>query len=296
MNGFRGRPSPTVPYLLLVSLLWAFSFGLIKQLTGLDGAFISAARLGLALLVFLPFLRWRGLSPRRAATLAVIGTVQFGLMYLAYNESFRFLQSYEIALFTLTTPILVTLLTDAFDRTLRPAALGAALLAVAGGACIVVKNADVSGALTGIALVQLSNLAFAFGQVAYRRFVAQSEATALRDRDVFALLYAGAFAVTLPVSLLRSDFSTLPLNATNVGILLYLGVIASGMGFFLWNRGATRVSGGRLAVMNNAKIPLGVACSIVVFGETADWRRLLAAAILMSAAVWLAGRGTKMRQ
>jgi drug/metabolite transporter (DMT)-like permease len=284
-----------VPYLFFVSLLWAFSFGLIKKLTGLDGAFISAARLGLALLVFLPFLRWRGISPRRAALLAGIGAVQFGFMYLAYNESFRFLQSYEIALFTLTTPILVTLLTDAFDRTWRPAALGAALLAVAGGACIVVRNSDIRAALTGVGLVQLSNLAFAFGQVAYRRFLARPDAAALRDRDVFAFLYAGAFAVTLPVSLLRSDFSTLPLNPTNAGILLYLGVIASGVGFFLWNRGATRVSGGTLAVMNNAKIPLGVACSILVFGETADWRRLFAAAILLGAAVWLAGRGAKVR-
>ena len=79
--------------LLLVSIIWAFSFGLIKRLTGFDGAFISAARLGLALLVFLPFLRLRGLATRTAFALAGIGAVQFGLMYLAYNESFRYLKS-----------------------------------------------------------------------------------------------------------------------------------------------------------------------------------------------------------
>ena len=76
--------------LLLVSVIWAFSFGLIKRL-GLDGTFVSAARLGLAFLVFLPFLRWRGLAARTALQLAGIGAVQFGLMYLAYNESFRYL-------------------------------------------------------------------------------------------------------------------------------------------------------------------------------------------------------------
>ena len=53
-------------------------------------------------------------------------------MYLAYNESFRFLKSHEVAVFTLTTPIFVTLLADAFDRTLRGPALGAAVLAVLG--------------------------------------------------------------------------------------------------------------------------------------------------------------------
>ena len=37
-----------MPLLLLVSILWAFSFGLIKHLSGsgLDGTFLSATRLG----------------------------------------------------------------------------------------------------------------------------------------------------------------------------------------------------------------------------------------------------------
>lgn len=283
-----------MPYLLLVSVLWAFSFGLIKKLTGFDAAFISAARLGLALLVFLPFLRWRGLTGRTAFALVGIGAVQFGIMYLAYNESFRFLKSHEIALFTLTTPILVTLLADAFDRVLRPAALFAALLAVAGGAAIVVKTAAVSGTFFGIALVQLSNLAFALGQVLYRRLRLKPEHAAVRDRDVFGLLYAGAFALTLPVTLLRTNFAALPFTSVNVGVLLYLGVIASGAGFFLWNLGATRVSPGVLAAMNNAKIPLAVACSLLVFGETANVPRLLLGGALMIVAVWIAERKARV--
>ena len=121
-----------MPLLLLVSLIWAFSPGLIKALSGggIDGTFLSATRLGLAFLVFLPFLRLRGLAPRTALALAGIGAVQFGLMYLAYNESFRFLAAHEVAVLTLTTPIFVTLLADAFDRTLRVRALIAAFLAV----------------------------------------------------------------------------------------------------------------------------------------------------------------------
>jgi drug/metabolite transporter (DMT)-like permease len=277
-----------VPYLVVVSLLWAFSFGLIKGLTGLDAAFISAARLALALLVFLPFLRLRGLASRTGFALAGIGAVQFGLMYLCYNESFRFLTSHEIALFTLTTPVIVTLLADGFERTLRGRALLAALLAVAGGACIVVKTAPSVGTLTGVVLVQLSNAAFALGQVLYRRLRARQPQ--LRDRDVFGLLYAGALAVTLPVSIVRTDFAALPLTATNLGVLLYLGVIASGLGFFLWNLGATRVSAGTLAVMNNAKIPLAVAVSLTVFGEKADLTRLLLGGALLALAVWLAER------
>ena len=275
-----------MPLLLLVSVFWAFSFGLIKRLTGLDGAFISAARLALALLVLLPFLRLRGVSARLGAMLAGIGAVQFGIMYLAYNESFRFLKSYEVALFTLTTPVLVTLLADAFDRTLRPRALLAALIAVAGSACIVAKSNPVTGAFTGLVLVQLSNLAFALGQVLYRRV--RRQAPDLRDRNVFALLYAGGLVVACAAMAFRPISVTL--DGTQLAILLYLGVVASGIGFFLWNLGATRVNAGTLAAMNNVKIPLGITVSLVVFGETADVPRLLAGGALMAFAVWLAER------
>lgn len=272
--------------LLLVSLIWAFSFGLVKSVSELNSAFVAAARLGLALLVLLPFLRWRGLTVRLALSLVGIGAVQFGVMYLAYNQSFHYLKSYEVALFTLTTPILVTLIADAFDGTLRACALLAAAIAVVGAGCVVYRTAPTSATFAGIALVQLSNLAFALGQVFYRRLRLEKRHAELRDREIFALLYAGGFAVALAV-LLRTG-GTVTLNGDQLWRLVYLGTIASGLGFFLWNLGATRVNPGVLATMNNAKIPLAVACSLLVFGEHASVPRLLISGILMLFAVWLA--------
>jgi drug/metabolite transporter (DMT)-like permease len=274
-----------MPQLLLVSLLWAFSFGLIKRhLVGLDSAFVATVRLGLALLVFLPLVRVRGLKTGTAAALVGIGALQFGLMYLAYIESFRHLRAYEAALFTITTPILVTLFADALDRTLRPRALFAALLAVGGAAFVALKSTDVNVTLLGLGLVQLSNAAFAGGQVLYRRLMLRD--TTLRDREVFGWLYTGGFAVALIATLPRG-VAVNP-SAAQLWVLLYLGVLASGVGFFLWNVGATRVSAGTLAVMNNVKVPLAVAVSLLFFGETADLPRLLAAGAVMAAAVWLA--------
>jgi drug/metabolite transporter (DMT)-like permease len=273
--------------LIIVSLIWAFSFGLIKRfLGGVDSSFVSAVRLGLALLVFLPLLRWRGLRPGSALSLLGIGAVQFGLMYLAYIESFRYLRAYEAALFTITTPLFVTLLADALDRTLRWGALLAAVLAVAGTAVVAFKSADLKVTLTGLALVQGSNAAFATGQVLYRRLMLRD--TTLRDRNVFALLYAGAFTVAVAGTLTHEISVTLALP--QLWTLLYLGVLASGVGFFLWNVGATRVQASTLAVMNNAKVPLGVAVSLLFFGEQAHLPSLLASFALMGAAVWLAGR------
>jgi drug/metabolite transporter (DMT)-like permease len=274
-----------MPYLLAVSLIWAFSPGLTKGLTaGLDPSFVAAARLGLALLVFLPFLRLRGLTGPLALRLAGIGAIQFGVMYLAYNASFRLLQSHEVALFTLTTPVLVTLLADLFARQFRVRALAAALLAVGGTVVLVFTGRELRPTVTGLLLVQLSNLAFAFGQIAYKRL--REQHPALRDREIFALPYAGAFLLALAAAL------TQPLPATlttkHVVTLLYLGGVASGLGFFLWNIGATKVGTGALAVMNNAKIPLMVACSLVFFGEYADVPRLFLSLVLLTTAVWFA--------
>jgi drug/metabolite transporter (DMT)-like permease len=271
--------------LLIVSIIWAFSFGLIKRhLVGLDPAFISAARLGLALVVFAPLLRLRGVAVRTAAALLALGAVQFGIMYLAYNASFRFLRAYEVALLTITTPILVTLFADALERTLRPRALLAALLAVLGTALVVFKSSEITVTLAGVALVQVSNAAFAIGQVLYRRL--RLRQPALRDRDVFALLYAGGFAIALAAMLGRGV--SLQVSPAQLWTLLYLGVLASGVGFFLWNVGATRVTAGTLAVMNNAKVPLAVAVALIFFGEHANLPWLLASLAVMGAAVWVA--------
>lgn len=274
-------------YLIAVSLLWAFSPGLTKGLTaGLDSSFVAAARLGLALLVFLPFVRLKGVAARTAAALVGLGALQFGVMYLAYNESFRHLQSHEVALFTLTTPVFVTLLADALERTFRVRALAAALLAVGGTFVVAFQGQSVRPTLWGLALVQLSNVAFAAGQVGYKRL--REQHPALRDRDVFGLLYAGAVALTVPVASVRVDLGGLALDTTQVVTLVYLGMVASGAGFFLWNVGATRTGTGALAVMNNAKIPLMVACSLIFFGEYADVPRLFISLVLLTTAVWFA--------
>jgi drug/metabolite transporter (DMT)-like permease len=276
-----------VSLLLLVSFVWAFSFGLIKgRLSGLDSSFISAVRLGLALLVFLPFLRLRGVTLRLALTLIGIGALQFGLMYLAYNQSFKHLPAHEVALFTLTTPIFVTLFADALERSFRLRALLAALLAVAGAAIVITKSAVTATSLIGFGLVQLSNATFAIGQVLYRRVRLGSPG--LNDRQVFALLYAGGFAITLPLMLAQTNFSSLALTQGQLATLFYLGVIASGVCFFFWNLGSTRVSAGTLAVFNNAKVPLAVVCSLLFFGESADLLRLLLGGTLLIAAITLA--------
>lgn len=270
--------------LLLASLVWAFSFSLIKgQLAGVDPTAVAVLRLLCALLVFLPFFRRRQLPGRALLRLAAIGAVQFGLMYVLYLRAFAHLQAYEIALFTIFTPIYLALLDAALEHRWQLRHLLAALLALGGAGVLLWHSAVSPGAIIGFLLVQGSNLCFAAGQLAYKR--ERQKLPAVRDAAVFALLYAGAFAATVTASLFTTDWSAFRLTLPQAGVIVYLGIIASGLCFFWWNLGATRVNTGTLAVFNNAKIPLAVAVSLLVFGEFANLPRLLLSGGLMLTAV-----------
>ena len=94
-------------FLIAVSVLWALSFGLIPQVSGLGATFVAAVRTVLAALVFLPFVRVRGMGCRLALALAGVGALQFGLMYVLYIEASRWLHPAEVALFTIFTPLFV---------------------------------------------------------------------------------------------------------------------------------------------------------------------------------------------
>ena len=285
-----------MPFLILVSFIWAVSFGLIKdKLAGLDSTALGAVRIAFATLVFLPFFRPAKIATSRLLAFAAIGAAQFGCMYVLYMAAFRFLAAYEVALFTIFTPLWLALLDALARRRARAGLLFAALLAVAGTAIACWQTLPTSRAhdlLEGFAFVQASNLCFALGQFFYRRARAALP-TEVSNASLFAALYIGALVVTLLVSAFTTNWARFHPTLSQWGVLAYLGVVASGLSFFWWNIGATRVGVATLAVFNNAKIPLGVACSVLIFGEGASYARLLAGGALLVVAIIIAERGNR---
>jgi drug/metabolite transporter (DMT)-like permease len=252
---------------------------------------VSVLRLALALLVFLPFFRWRAVPRTVQLRLVAIGAVQFGLMYVLYLRAFAHLQAFEVALFTITTPFLVTLLDGALRRRFVIWHALAALLSMAGAGVIVWRQLATRDMLWGILLVQASNLCFAAGQIGWREARSRID-PAVKDATLFALPYAGALLASVLCSFLTTSWSDLHLTGAQTITILYLGVLASGVCFFWWNIGATRVNVGTLAVFNNAKIPLAVACSLLFFGEHTNLARLLLGGSIMALGVWIAERKT----
>lgn len=271
-------------YLLIVSILWAFSFGLIKgNLISIDSNFVSFARLFISFLVFLPFLRIKNLKRKLIYSLITIGSIQYGIMYITYIYSFQFLKAYEVVLFTIFTPIYVVLINDSFHKKLHANLYITAILSLVGAAIVVWHEISSSNLILGFSLMQISNISFAFGQVYYKKImVKQSE---IKDKNIYSLLFLGGFLLALVFSLFTTDYNLISLNKTEVYTLLYLGAVASGIGFFLWNYGAKLTNIGSLAIFNNLKIPLGIIVSILFFSEKVYFWNLLIGGLIVTFAL-----------
>ena len=279
--------------LWIVTLVWAFSFSLIGvYLSGQVDDYVSVfIRTALALLLFLPLLARARPGLGLALRLAGIGAVQIGLMYLFLFHAFAHLSVPELLLFTTLTPLYVTLIDERIlGRRALPAAWWlAAVLAVAGA--VVIRFAGVGAdVLTGFVLIQAANLCFAFGQVWYKRTTLPP---ALSQVHVFGFFFLGGVLVSGVGLLLFGDLGRLPATPVQWGVLLWLGLGASGLGYLGWNIGARRVNTGQLAAMNNLLIPAGILVNVLIWNRDADWPRLILGGAIIVLAVWLAGRARR---
>ncbi|MCB1198915.1 MAG: EamA family transporter, partial [Deltaproteobacteria bacterium] len=232
-------------YLWIASLIWAFSFGLIKgELTGLPSSYVAMVRMALALLAFVPFFRPTDLKDKQTLQLFAIGMIQFGLMYILYIHAYKYLAAHEVALFTITTPFFVTLLHDLLEKKLNQFSLWMVLVCITGSAIIKYTEMARMDFWLGFAILQLANLCFAFGQVVYKRMFANKH---VDQKEAFVPMYFGALCITVLATWAQVDLATVSPTARQWWVLLYLGLLPSGLCFFLWNKGAVVVRAGSLA-------------------------------------------------
>ena len=274
-------------YLLIVTLIQAFSFSLIGEyLAGhVDSYFAVLVRVVLAGLVFIPLTRWRQVEPGFMRGMLLIGALQFGITYVCLYLSFRVLTVPEVLLFTILTPLHVTLIEDALNRRFNPWALVAAMVAVSGAA--VIRFDSISGDFfKGFLLLQLANFTYAAGQVLYRRLVARYP-TELPHYRRFGFFYLGALAVVLPAFLAFGKADFLPDAPLQWGVLVFLGLVSTALGMYWWNKGACLVTGGTLAVMNNLHVPVGLLLNLLIWNQHEPLGRLFLGAGVILLAVWI---------
>jgi drug/metabolite transporter (DMT)-like permease len=253
-------------YLIAISILWSFSFGIIKYgLAGIDSSFISFARNVIALTFFSSVTIYNIKKFSFDLKLVGIGALQFGLMYIFYIESYQYLPAYLIATFTITTPIYVVLASKYLNgNSLNRNGIYAILLVIIGSYLMRFNSLNLEDYMMGFVLIQCANIFFATGQILFKKWNDKN-----KDKDIvhnFSQLFFGATLITSIFYFLGSSESAI-LTQSNLFSLLFLGIISSGIGFLMWNIGATKVSAEKLAIMNNAVIPIAIFNSYLIFGE-----------------------------
>ena len=260
--------------LSIVTFIWAFSFSFIGvYLAGkLDSYFAVLVRVALASLIFIPFTNFR-LKTKFKLQIMGIGIIQIGLMYIFFYKSFLFLSVPEVLLFTILTPIYVTIIYDILKKRFNPLYVLTALLAVIGA--YIIKSTQINpNFFTGFLMVQGANICFALGQVLYKKLLENDELKDMKQSTIFGYFHYGALLISLVAFLLFGNFEKITPNPTQWAVLLWLGIVASGLGYFLWNKGATQADSGVLAIMNNAVIPLGLIVNLVIWGRGINYQAL----------------------
>jgi carboxylate/amino acid/amine transporter len=273
--------------LTLVTFIWAFSFSFIGvYLAGrLDSYFAVLVRVALASAIFIPFTNFR-LANHFKLKIMGIGIIQIGIMYIFFYKSFLFLSVPEVLLFTIFTPLYVTIIYDLLEGEFNPLYLLTAALAVLGA--YVIKSAQVnSGFFAGFMMVQGANVAFALGQVLYKKLLENEDLKNIKQSTIFGYFHFGAFLISIVAFALFGNMDKITPNPTQWAVLLWLGVVASGLGYFLWNRGSTQVDSGVLAIMNNAVVPLGLIVNLVIWGKDINYTHLIIGGGLILLALYL---------
>lgn len=259
--------------LIFVTIVWAFSFSLIGvYLKGVDSSFSALLRVVLALICFLPFMKFKNVNTKLAFYSTFIGAIQIGCMYIFYYSSFKYLSVAEVALFTIFTPFYITIFYDLLERRFRKLYLISVSIAILGA--FVIKYNGLNGEfLKGFLLIQGANICFAIGQSLYKFKFEQYNLK--EQRDTFGYFFAGASLVCIFVFLIFGDNTKIYLNSTQIFVILWLGIVASGLCYFLWNKGACEVDSGVLAIMNNALVPAAIIVNLIFWGKDIDTIKLL---------------------
>src|SRR5690606_9312572 len=106
----------------------------------------------------------------------------------------------------------------------------------------------------------------------------------------FAGFFLGALLVSGSAMLLFADFTKAPSTATHWWVLVWLGVVASGLGYLGWNLATKWVNTAQLATMNNLLIPAGLLINFWFWGINVNWLPLILGGAVLILSVWLASK------
>jgi drug/metabolite transporter (DMT)-like permease len=276
-------------FLIISTIIWAFSFSIIGNYlsSDIDPWSLSLIRVIISFLIFLPFIDLN-INKKRMVYIIGVGAIQIGFMYSFYLNAFSYISVEKILLFTIFTPIYVTIISDIFQKKIKKFFLFLSILSVIGSLIIRITDVQLLD-LKGFVLIQGANFSFALGQVLYKRYI-KNNSKLDYNLNEFGYFYFGAIIIASLGSLIMIDSLSYPKSITQWLLVLWLGAIASGLGYYFWNRGSVLVNNGTLAVMNNLVIPLGLFIEIVFFSKLINVTNYIIGALIILSSIYFSLR------
>jgi drug/metabolite transporter (DMT)-like permease len=259
--------------LLAVVVIWAGSFSVIKALLddGVAAGDIAILRYAIAAPGF-AFILWRarglpGLTRGDAARVLVAGLLIVVGYHVFLNIGTRDTTSGLAALVVALAPgmTLVLALTLGLDRIRARHVVGLAIAFIGAAIAIALgSGSELSFASAKGPLIVLgAPLAFALYNVILKPLLGR--------HDLLALTAATSLVgiVGLVPLVRRSTFETAAnASATDTALLVYLGVLATLLGYILWNVGLRGIGPTRAVAYTYAISPLAVTIGALTLGET----------------------------
>ena len=270
--------------LIATTLIWSFSFSIIGNVisSAVDSWSLAFYRSLLGFIFFLPWIKKSKIS-KYQFKLMPIGALQIGLMYIFYLSAFNFTTVPRVLLFTTTTPLYIAI-TDSFvTKKFRSSIYLLALFSTL-GALLIRTTYFEQDDLVGFLFIKCANICFALGQILYKTHKMKNN----DDTDIysdFAFFFFGALLVSCGGLLISPCSLPLSLGIIDVIAILWLGIIATGLGYFMWNRGAVVVSSSTLAVTNNLVIPLGLFVEVLFFSSNPHLELLIIGSCIIIASI-----------
>jgi len=253
---------------LAAAVLWGTT-GTAQSLapSGLAPVWVGALRLLIASAFFGGLLWWHG-GARGIAALPWRGVLLAGACVAAYNLSFfAGVKASGVALGTAIAigsgPIWAGLLqTLVLRRWPAPVWWLGTLLGVAGGAAMALDGrTSVQAPAGGIALCLLAGLSYAAYALLNQKLVARAAPGAVN-----LAVFGTAALISLPAAFALAG--PLAVSARTWGVVLYLGLVATGLAYLLFTHALRHISGATGVTLALAEPVTAFALAVAVVGET----------------------------
>lgn len=183
-------------------------------------------------------------SLRDEFTFMLCGLTSGSIYYIAENSSLEYASASDVSLITALSPLLTAMLIGILYKTERPS-LGmwiGSTVAFLGVGCIIFKDdatrTEGMSSVIGDLLALASAMSWAFYSLLLRRISANYSTTFITRKTLFY-----GVVTSLPFLAFQPDFSPIDtiLKPEVMGNLLFLGIVASLICFFLWSVSVKRI-------------------------------------------------------